>query len=315
MYVMSMGERLSNPEAMSCIAQLTGYGSDLSLIDPGHQLVHQNAILRARVLEDRYRNIFIQDALETGHCLLDDSGRLLFRTGEPAASFVGLALEAYVVRCFNNNMRRVGRLALQWCSLRASRPRDSFVDKFFAIGTGLKKTRDAFSFFYAPQSGVDVMFLCPVKRPVTPEVTHQPLTLLGTEVAAGIQIKAIQGNEMAEIIQPMLANKYLNVLTLLRRPDGKHSADVCTEIVARLASDGSITEVQRRHLQRGICRPEEIGLDQHEIDWYCEYARACFEGRALLDDVGQNVIALEVKNCKYSEAGVLLPGSELQSPL
>lgn len=311
MYVMSTGERLSNPEAMSCISQLIADGNDLSVIDPGHRLVRQNAALLGRVLEDRYREVFIQDALQTGHCFLGANGQLIFRSGETPASFVGLALEAYVVRCINDNMRQVGRLALQWCSLRANRPRNGFVDKYFAIGTGLKKTRDHFPFFYAPQSGVDVIFLCDAKRSVTPEVKHEPLNLMGTTVAAGIQIKAILGNEMGEIIQPMLANKYLNVLTLLRRADGTHSADVCMDIVRRLAADGGITEVQRRHLERGICRPEEIGLDQREIDWYYEYARAYVEGRAPLDSAGLDAIAIEVKNWKYSEAGMLLPGSEL----
>jgi hypothetical protein len=312
---MSAGEHFSNREALSCLAQLTGHGTDLSLIDPGHRLVRENAALRARVLEDRYRSIFIEDALETGHCLRGDGGRFLFRTTEAGASFVGLMLEAYVVRCINSNMRQVGRLAIQWCSLRANRPKDSFVDKFFAIGTGLKKTRENFPFFYAPQSGVDVMFLRPVRLTEISAITHEPLTLMGTDVAAGIQIKAVQGNEMAEIIQPMLANKYLSVLTLLTRPDGKHSADICLDLVKRLASERSITELQRRHLERGICRPEEIGLDQQEIKWYAEYARACFEGRVPLDEVGQSVIALEVKNWKYGQAGVLLPGSELQSLL
>lgn len=311
MYVMSTGEQSHNGEAISCVMELLSDSGGFSVFDPGHPWVLQNTQLRARILEDRYRDVFIQDALETGHCFLDAAGRLIFRTNEPAASFVGLALEAYVVRCINDKKRLVGRMALQWCSLRPSRPRDSFVDKFFAIGTGLTKTRVKLPFFYAPQSGVDVLFLCPAKKSVTPAVMHQPLTLIGTDVAAGIQIKAVQGNEMEEIIRPMLDNKYLNVLTLLKRPDGTHTADYCMDTVRRLFAKGKINEMQRRHLERGICRPEDIGLDQREIDWYREYATACYEGRVPTDETMLDALAIEVKNYKYSEAGVLFPGSEL----
>lgn len=311
MYVMSTSEQLHNTEATSCVMELLSDSGDFSVFDPGHPWVRQNAMLRARVLEDRYREVFIQDALETGHCFLDASRQLIFMTNEPAASFVGLALEAYVVRCINDRKRLVGRLALQWCSYRSSRPHDSFVDKFFAVGTGLAKTRAKYPFFFAPQSGVDVIFLRPAKKSVAPAVTHQPLTLMGTDVAAGIQIKAIQGNEMEEIIRPMLDNKYLSVLTLLKRPDGRHTADVCMDTVGRLFTKGEINETQRRHLERGICRPEQIGLDQREIDWYREYAMAAYEGRVPADDAVMDALAMEVKNYKYSEAGVLLPGREL----
>lgn len=311
MYVMSTSEQLCNSEATSCVIDLLSDSGDFSVFDPGHPLVRQNALLRARVLEDRFRDVFIQDALQTGHCILGAAGQLIFRTNEPVASFVGLALEAYVVRCINDKMRLVGRSAIQWCSLRASRPQDSFVDKFFAVGTGLTKTREKFPFFHAPQSGVDVIFLRAAKKSVTPAVTHQPLTLMGTDVAAGIQIKAIQGNEMEEIIRPMLNNKYLSVLTLLKRPDGTHTADFCMDTVRRLSRAGKIDELQRRHLERGICRPEQIGLDQQEMDWYREYATACYQGRAPLDCACEDALAIEVKNWKYSEAGVLLPGREL----
>lgn len=311
MYVMSTSEQYRNVEAISCVMEQLADEGDFSVLDPGHPWVLQNKQLRARILEDRYRDVFIQDALETGHCFLDAAGQLVFRTNEPAASFVGLALEAYVVRCINDKMRLIGRRALQWCSLRSSQPHDSFVDKFFAIGTGLTKTRVKHPFFYAPQSGVDVIFLRPAKKSVTPAVTHQPLTLMGTDVAAGIQIKAVQGNEMEEIIRPMLDNKYLNVLTLLKRPDGKHTADYCMDIIRRLSVKGKITELQRRHLERGICRPEDIGFDQREIDWYREYTTACYEGRVPSDDSMLDALAIEVKNYKYSEAGVLFPGSEL----
>lgn len=311
MYVMSTGEQTRNSEAMACLIELLSENGNLSVLDPAHPSLRDNAALRVRILEDRYRDVFIQDALQTGHCILDAAGQPIFTTNKPVASFVGLALEAYVVRCINNNKRSVGRMALQWCSLRSNRPRNNFVDKFFAVGTGLTKTRESYTFFHAPQSGVDVIFLRPATKSMTPMVTHQPLTIMGTDVAAGIQIKAIQGNEMEEIIQPMLNNKYLNVLTLLRRPDGMHSADICMNHVRRLWREGKITEIQRRHLEQGICRPEEIGLEQREIDQYYEYATAYYEGHARIDAPGLDALAIEVKNSKYSEAGVLLPGREL----
>lgn len=116
---------------------------------------------------------------------------------------------------------------------------------------------------------------------------------------------------MEEIIQPMLNNKYLSVLTLLKRPDGTHTADFCMDTVRRLSREGKIDELQRRHLERGICHPEQIGLDQQEIDWYREHATACYQGRAPLDSACEDALAIEVKSWKYSEAGVLLPGREL----
>lgn len=64
-------------------------------------------------------------------------------------------------------------------------------------------------------------------------------------------------------------------------------------------------------MRTGFCRPEQLGLDQREIDWYYEYAIACVEGRARLDDSAMDAIAMEVKELKYGGAGTLLPGSEL----
>lgn len=297
---------------LSCLTDLVSRGADLSVLDPGHRLVRDNPVLRAKVLEHRYREVFIKDALETGHCIMGMNGQMLFRTLAMPQSFVGLALEAYVVRCFNDNMRATGRMAIQWCSFRNRRPTDAFVDKFIAIGTGLTKTRQAFPFFYAPQSGVDVIFLTQATNSASPIVTHEPLLINGTSVAAGIQVKAIQGNERAEIIEPLLKQSYLKVLTLLRRPDGRHSADVCHEIISNLARSGEITHMQRIDLENRICRPEQLGLDQREIDWYYEYAIACLEGRANMDASTLDAIALEVAERKHGEAGSLLPGSELR---
>lgn len=311
MFVMSKIEQVSDAEALSYVADLVSLGTDLSVLDPGHQRVRENAVLRAQVLEHRYRDLFIRDALETGHCFMSANGQMIFRTSATPQSFVGFALEAYVVRCFNDNMRASGRMALQWSSFRSRRPTDAFVDKFIAIGTGLARTRQTFPFFYAPQSGVDVLFITRATNSASPIVTHEPLTIYGTSVAAGIQVKAIQGNEKIEIIQPLLQQNYLKVLTLLRRPDGRHSADVCLEIISNLAKGGEITHMQRIDLETRICRPEQLGLDQREIDWYYEYAIACVEGRARLDDAAMDAIAIEVKEWKYGGAGTLLPGIEL----
>ncbi|WP_217675813.1 hypothetical protein, partial [Pseudomonas aeruginosa] len=66
------------------------------------------------------------------------------------------------------------------------------------------------------------------------------------------------------------------------------------------------------YTQNRICRPEQIGLDQREIDWYYEYAIACVEGRAMLDSSAIDAIAMEVKQQKYGGAAILLPGSELR---
>ncbi len=312
MYVVSKIEQISDAELLSCVADLVSQGPDFSVLDPGHLRVRSHAVLRAKVLEHRYREVFVKDALETGHCFLGPNEQLIFRTSATPQSFVGTALEAYVVRCFNDNMRDIGRRALQWCSFRNKRPSDAFVDKFVAIGTGLVKTRQAFPFFYAPQSGVDVIFLTRATSSACRSVTYEPLLINGTSVAAGIQVKAIQGNERAEIIEPLLKQSYLKVLTLLRRPNGAHSADVCHEIISNLARSGEISHMQRIDLENRICRPEQLGLDQHEIDWYYEYAIACVEGRAKLQDSTMDAIAMEVKERKYGGASTLLPGSELR---
>lgn len=312
MYVMSQAEQASDAEVLSCVSDLVSHGADLSAFDPGHRLVREDPFLLAKVLEHRYREVFIHDALETGHCLMGANGQLLFRTASPPQSFVGFALEAYVVRCFNDNMRGVGRKALQWCSFRTRRPADAFVERYVAIGTGLGKTCQTFPFFYAPQSGVDVIFLTRSANSTCPTLTYEPLTIQGTTVAAGIQVKAIQGNEKSEIIDPLLRQSYLKVLTLLRRPDGRHSADVCQEILLNLARSGEITHMQRIDLEDRICRPEQLGLDQREIDWYYEYAIASIQGRAPLDNSAIDAIAMEVKEWKYGGSGILLPGSELR---
>lgn len=134
----------------------------------------------------------------------------------------------------------------------------------------------------------------------------EPATVLGTTNDAGIQIKAITGNEKAEIIDPLLSGKYSHVLTFLRHQDGIHSHTVCMQILDDMYRNREIELSQLHNLQDSIRSPEMLGEDQRNVDDYYQYINNWYQGRAEADPIIYEGVGLEVKGFKY-ESGILVP--------
>lgn len=274
-------------------------GAPVGLLDPRHPAITGD--LRRAILRDRYHDDLLADGLETGHIILDNEGREMLRTSLPVFSFAGRVFEVYCVRRFNDDRECVGRNAFAWCTGR-SRTKNEFFDQFKAIGTGFISTKNAYPYFYSPHDKFDIQFIR--ENPFTGE--HEPALRLGSTRTAGIQVKATRGNEMDEIISPLLSGKYTHVITMLRHQTGMHSYYVCMDILSTMARNHQIDYTRKLELEAAILSPEMLGIDQYEIDYYYEYIHWWYEGRAANTEDVVDAIKLEITGYRYHN-GVLIP--------
>lgn len=275
------------------------FNMPLGLLDPNHPAMSVEA--SRAILRDRYHNKLIADGLETGNFQLDSNGNVNFKTNLPQHSFSGFIFEALAVRLFNDNLRTIGRRAFSWCT-KKEKVKDNYIDQFKAIGTGFISTKTNFTNFYAYQCRFDITFI----RYNHLKAVYEPATVLGTTNDAGIQIKAITGNERTEIIEPLMSGKYSHVLTFLRHSNGIHSHTVCMQILDSMYRSREIELGQLHDLQDSIRCPEMLGEDQRNIDDYYKYISYWYQGRAASDSIIYEGVGLEVKGFKY-ERGILVP--------
>jgi len=273
------------------------FNTPISILDPFHESIPPE--LKKEILRQRYHDKLIADGIETGHFQVTAQG-ITFVTKQPIYSFAGFIFEAFSVRIVNDNINTIGKYMFSWCTKR-EKVKNDYINQFKAIGTGFITTKSAHPDFYSFQHKFDILFIR-YKNGL-----YEPATLLGTTREAGIQIKAITGNEKSEIIEPLISGKYTNVLTYLRHPDTKiHSYEVCMEIIKELYRQRSITLDRKNDLESRIKSPEMLGIDQRMVDEYYEYICAWYQGRATWDMNIYDGIGLEVKGYKYSN-GILIP--------
>lgn len=271
----------------------------IGLLDPFHPAMSLEA--KKIILRDRYHNKLIADGLETGNIQLGQDGKLLFFTKLPQFSFAGYIFEAFAVRLFNDNLRTIGRRAFSWCTNK-ERVKDDYIDQFKAIGTSFITTKSKYPEFYNCTHRFDVQFI----RPTKASNLYEPATLLGTTRDAGIQIKAITGNEKSEIIDPIISGKYSHVLTFLRHANGMHSHAVCMEIINSMYRNREIELSTMHRLEESIKSPELLGEDQRSVDEYYQYIQHWYSGNANPDTIIYEGIGLEIKGFKY-DGGILVP--------
>jgi hypothetical protein len=228
--------------------------------------------IRKILLTKQYYGQYLEDGLQTGHVKLDRWGVATFQSQATFASYLGFALEAYVVRKLNEPFSQAKNIAMLWCSNRMQNKREWF-DAYTAIGTGLKNTESNYPSYYSRTDTSDVRFVRAFTNKKTKVSTLEPLNLNGTRAPAGIQIKAITGNERTEIIDPLLSGKYSSVLTMLKRPGNTslHSYDVCMDLIKDLFRGHVIGLDDRNHLERSIRRPVLVGFDEYDIACYVDY--------------------------------------------
>lgn len=291
--ILSEEERLSDPDSSLL------FNVPIGLLDPNHPAISLEA--SKAILRDRYHKKLIADGLETGNFQLDNNGNVVFQTKLLQHSFAGFIFEALAVRLFNDNLRTIGLRAFSWCTNK-EKIKNDYIDQFKAIGKGFISTKNRFPSFYEYQSRFDIIFI----RYKFQKNVYEPATVLGTTNDAGIQIKAITGNERSEIIDPLLSGKYTHVLTFLRHSNGIHSHTICMQIIESMHRNKEITLSQLHKLQDSICSPEMLGEDQRNVDDYYNYISYWYQGRANLDPIIYEGIGLEIKGFKY-EHGILVP--------
>jgi len=271
----------------------------IGLIDPNHPSISLEA--KKAILRDRYHEKLISDGLETGNFILNQDGGINFQTKLPQYTFSGFIFEALAVRILNDNMRTIGRNAFAWCSNRTKTTFD-YIEQFKAIGTGFNSTKNQHPDFYNFQHRFDIQFI----RKNHKTNLYDPATVLGTTRDAGIQVKAITGNEKTEIIMPLISGKYSHVLTFLRHENGKHSHTVCIEILQSMYQNNEIDLSQKNKLENAIKSPEMLGENQQNVDDYYNYINYWYQGKANPDDIIYDGVGLEIKGFKYHN-GILIP--------
>jgi len=292
---------LSNEERRTDSTVEMLFNIPLGFLDPNHLGIDES--LQKKILHDRYHKKLIEDGLETGHFFFDNNKVLRFQTKQPMHSISGFIFEAFIVYQFNENIRTIGKRAFTWCTNR-TQCKDDYIDQFKVIGTGFISTKNIYPQFYSPQNNFDIQFIRTNKK----HDLEEQATIQGTTTPTGIQIKAITGNEMVEIITPIMSGKYSHVLTLLRHSDGVHSYNKCMDIIYKLYKEKKIELSEKDRIESRIQHPETLGINQQNVDDYYQYIKYWFNGQAQPDQFVSDGIGLEVKGYKFGN-GILLPES------
>lgn len=287
---------------------------DPAWLDPRHPGVRAHPTLLARSLEAKYREPFFRDAVQTGHVEVFN-GQFFYRSRLGVSQFAGLVLEAHVVRHLLEN-RQALRVAITWCSRRAGVfPGFNFVNKYIPVGTGLMDTKlEHKRWFDSRNPNLDIMFFKKVPNaerrmnPLLPPL--QPLTIEGTTIPAGIQVKAITCNEEEQIVTPLIDGTYSHVLTLLQHANGVHSYDECMRLLGIARQSGRINHEKYLRLQGAVFCPQQLCMDQYNINGYYEYISLWYQGQVPpVAGIEEGMIA-EVKKAMHGSS-LLVPSTEI----
>ena len=269
-------------------------------------------ILSRAALRQRHLNNYLEDGLQTGHLRLDSSsGNTTFVSKLAKSQFIGFVFEAMTVRQINENPISVKKRMISWCSHRNGRstPSMRFIDKYEAIGTGLARTEQSYPSYFEPGCNTDIKFLCPVYNKRLRKVDFEPLTIMGTKIPAGVQVKAITGNIKAEIINPLRYGKYSHVLTYLFNPNTRvHTYDECMNELRYMYRSGEIGYEEMCNLQDSIIYPGQIGIDQRYVD---EYYNFIWQNHPMVitpTDLTNAAANLEISGV-LSGSGLILPAN------
>ena len=286
----------SDPElAKNVVHALRNIGLDPNILDPFHPDL--SASDQYEILKAHYEGQLIADGLETGHFILNDRGEIAVTISQqPLPSVAGFIFEAFTVRAFNEKKDSVGKRAFLW-STEKSKVKANYLEQFHAVGIGFSSTSSNLPQFYNPTlRQFDVIFyrLNPNRNMPEPAVVNK------TTNPAGIQVKAITGQEKSEIINPLLQGKYRRVLTYLRHTDGRMSYEVCMDLSRSLYRSQQIDREQLDFLEEAVVSPERLGIDQQEVDEYYHYIRAWYQRQAEQDEIILHGLGIQINEMKYN---------------
>ena len=273
----------------------SGFDHTISKLDPFHPGLSDSD--RYEVLKARYEEQLIADGLETGHFVLDNKGEVKVAIGQrQLPSVAGYIFEAFTVRILNDRRDSVGKKAFLW-STEKSKVKTGFLEQFHAIGTGFPSTSSSLPQLFNPTlRQFDVIFYRLNPKRNVPE----PATVNQTTNPAGIQVKAITGQEKSEIIDPLLRGEYRRVLTYLRHTDGRLSHEACMDLSRSLYRSQQIDQEQFHFLEEAVVSPEMLGIDQREVDEYYRYVQAWYQQQAAQDEIILHGLGIPINEMKYN---------------
>jgi len=264
---------------------------------------------RKELLRMQFKNVTLRDAIASGNASIDHNGWKL-HTARSLESFKGLVMEAALCRmCFEDPFG-IRRNAYAWCTGRQIwQVSDEKISEQIPFITADKrlKSNPLTARLYDPASAYDLHFY---------RINDKGNAELATEIGpgqgiiAGIQIKAIQGNEKTEIIDKLLNGRYTRVVTMLRHQNGEHSYEVCIRLLTQLVTKKEITGDQLANAISRLTYPEALGIQQQHVDSYSQWLNMAY-GRFESWESDLNVvetIGLEViSRLKPEASGILMP--------
>lgn len=260
-----------------------------------------------QMLSMQYRHVTLQDAQASGNANFDPLKRTwTVNSRRPVASFKGLLFEAMLARLCREQPYVIGKRALAWCTNRTvGRLTDRMIDEYIPFITADNRLleRPLTATFYNPGSPFDLQFYR-----VNAAGAAELATQVDTGALAGIQTKAIVGEERSEIIDQVLSGRYPHVLTMLKHKTGEHSYEVCRRLLNAMSQKGEITYEQAMDALNRITYPEALGIDQAYIEDYSEYINLSYTQQIVITTDFIEAIALEVsENLTASQGGILVP--------
>lgn len=283
------------------IEKFNTYGA--AILDPRHQSFTKEE--RYNIMRMKYWDEFVADALETGHFILtgDNKIKVSIRTlNQDISVIAGYIFESLTVRLANDSKRNFGYKVFKWATFRKRLSEQVYI-KYQTVGVGFPNTKSRYPGFYNPNyRQFDVMFLTMNDNVGRPE----PAVIVNTNIPAGVQIKAITKNEVADIIQPLINRQYSRVITYLTHPSGEHSYEVCMREIKRMYRDGGLTEMEKERLEDSIGYPEMFGLYQRDVDDYYQFIRSWYSENAEADDIILKSIGIQSQEIKNGSSLITL---------
>lgn len=295
---------LSSVEEMIIRRLNGGVEQILDLLDPSVPYLSPEE--RYMILKKRFEDKLIEDGLSTGHFSFSKTdGKFKVTFNQPLPIIAGFIFEAMIVRLANDSKMKFGTELFKWVTER-QRLNTSLFERYQAVGVCFPETSAKFPGYYNPTlRQFDIMFLKMNEKYNIPE----PATIINSNIQAGLQVKAIKGNETSAILQPLINKTYKKVITLLRHDSGEHSYEVCLREIRRKANLGEIDYETQLRLENSLGYPEKFGLEQRYIEDYYDYIQAWYQEEATENEMILKGIGIMVEEHKYGSSVVTLINS------
>lgn len=190
----------------------------------------------------------------------------------------GFVFESFVARRINA-YSEIKKKALDWI-ITPELAETHIMNEIKAIAIGGVTTKREYPDLYTfSHPNIDILFLNYKGKMYPPIVDN-------FNRHAGVQVKAVKTNYKSQIVDKMIRYRlssltderfldstrspiYRRVLTLLKDNSGKHSYDICKDLIYSKYKD-VIGKKEVEEAINHLVKPEMLGFDQLEIDYYYE---------------------------------------------